>query len=71
MTMYIMGNPQTKKALREMVADPKNTVVVFPAGLGRPVENGEEVVSGPHAPAPHKWYAIVLVEGGRVTKVLK
>ncbi len=66
--MYVVGNPKTKKALKEAVA--QGGVKLFAPGLGRPVDNGTETVEGPHYPQPHRWYARVQVEDGIVTKVL-
>ncbi len=39
-----------------------------PGPFGVP-ENGTGTVEGPHAPAPHKWYAAVTVKDGVVVKV--
>jgi len=66
--MYVNGNPKTKKALKEMVASGKD-VTVFAPGLGEPPHNGSCTVEGPHYPKPHTWYAVVVIENGRVTKV--
>jgi hypothetical protein len=44
-------------------------VTLYAHGLGSPVHNGTETVSGPHFPAPHKWYANVEVVDGIVVKV--
>lgn len=67
--MYVYGNPKTKKALKEMVADPNQEVRMFAPGLGAPAANGKEWVEGPWYPEPHRWYAEVTVENGRVVKV--
>lgn len=66
--MYVSPNFETKKALREAIAAGE-TITVFAPGLGTPKDNGVETVEGPHYPAPHTWYAQVVVENGRVVKV--
>ena len=66
--MYIVGNPKTKKALKELVASGAQ-VKIFAPGLGTPKQNGIEFVEGPHYPAPHSWYAKVTMENGFVVKV--
>lgn len=60
---------ETKKALKEAVAAGK-TVTLYSPGLGVPASDGDEYVEGPHYPRPHKWYAKVLMQGGRVVKVV-
>lgn len=69
MTTYATGNPKTKKALKEAVANGE-FVGVFSAGLGSAQKNGTEVISGPQYPAPHKWYAKVKVVDGKIVKVV-
>lgn len=66
--MYVVGNPKTKKALKEAVARGDN-VRLFAPGMGAPKDNGVEYVEGPHYPKPHTWYAQVTVENGKVVKV--
>jgi hypothetical protein len=68
MTMYADINFKTKKAFREAV-EAGEEVGVFSAGIGSPPETGRVAVSGPHYPEPHRWYATVNVENGRVVKV--
>lgn len=68
MTMYILGNPKTKKELKEWVQRGMH-VKIISAGLGEPVQNGIEYISGPYYPAPHSFYAQVEVKDGRVVKV--
>lgn len=66
---YATGNPKTKKQLREWIAAGR-TVETFSPGLFPVRENGEDTIEGPHYPEPHRWYARVKVEGGRIVKVL-
>jgi hypothetical protein len=58
---------QTKKALKQAIADGK-TVHVKGAGVFPPVLNGTEYVEGPEG-KPHSWYAAVTVKDGKITKV--
>jgi hypothetical protein len=70
---YVMGNPPTKKALREMVAAHQRgdgpAVRIFSPGPFPCRTEGVEYVEGPHYPQPHRWYASVVVAGGIVTRV--
>ena len=66
--MYVDPNFKSKKALKEAVAEGK-TVRVFAPGLGSPPENGTCSVEGPHYPQPHRWYAQVTIQEGKVVKV--
>lgn len=66
--MYVSPNFKTKKALKEAVTAGQ-AVTVFAPGLGNPVRNGTETISGPHFPEPHTWHATVTVVDGLVTKV--
>ncbi len=67
--MYATGNPQTKKALRELIAS-GNPPTVFSPGPWPAPQNGRAAIEGPHSPKPHRWYASVMVEEGRIVKVL-
>ena len=44
-------------------------VRLYAPGIGTPVENGTEYISGPHFPKPHKFYAQVTVKDGIVIAV--
>ena len=66
--MYTVINFKSKKELKEAVLAGKE-VRIFAPGLGTPVENGNETLCGPHYPAPHKWYAGVVMVNGLVKKV--
>jgi hypothetical protein len=68
--MYVEPNFKTLKALREAVAA-GTPVHIFSPGPFPAKQDGQETVEGPHYPEPHRWYARVLVEGGRVKRVLK
>lgn len=66
---YAFGNPKTKKQLKEWIALGHDIGIFSPGPYGCR-ENGEETVEGPHYPEPHRWYARVKVEDGRIVKVL-
>lgn len=71
---YIVGNPPTKKAAKEMIAAAKAKglpgVEVFqPGPFGPEVKDGRTTVEGPHYPQPHKWYGQATVKNGYVTEV--
>lgn len=66
--MYCVTNFKTKKALKEAVARGKE-IGIFAPGLGTPREDGREYIEGPHYPAPHTWYAEVMMEDGIIMKV--
>ena len=44
--------------------------VYQPGGVFPGTSTGDATVEGPHAPEPHRWYARVRIEDGRVVKVL-
>ncbi len=66
--MYTVRNFKTKKALKEAVANGEE-VEIYAPGLGTPKRNGTEFLEGPHYPAPHTWYAQVVMQNGLVVKV--
>jgi hypothetical protein len=63
---YILGNPKTKKAAKELVK--QGGASCFEPGLGDIPYNGETYVEGPHYPQPHKWYGKVTIVNGKITK---
>jgi len=70
--MYTSTNFKTKKALKEAVKAGERVTVFQPNGdvtgfTG--TTNGRATVEGPHYPEPHRWYAVVEVTDGVVTKV--
>jgi hypothetical protein len=66
--MYTVENFKNKKALKDAVASGKE-VRLFAPGIGEPKLDGTEFVEGPHYPEPHKWYAQVTMQDGKVIKV--
>ena len=67
--MYVSPNFKSKKQLREAVKAGQ-PVEVFQPGPFPGQLNGEVSVEGPHYPEPHRWYARVRIEDGRVVKVV-
>lgn len=67
--MYVDPNFKSKMVLKAAVADGQRVEVFSPGPFPCP-RDGKVSVEGPHYPQPHTWYAQVLVEDGRVVKVL-
>ena len=66
--MYASTNPSTKKALRFQV-EQGHAVYLFSPGPFPAPTDGWTTCEGPHYPKPHRWYAEVRVEGGRIVEV--
>jgi len=66
--MYVNPNFKTKKSLIEAIKTGKIVTVFSPGPFPCP-QNGKVPVEGPHYPEPHKWYAQVEVQDGKVIKV--
>jgi hypothetical protein len=66
---YVSPNYKSKKALKEAVAAGK-PVTVFSPGPFPCSTDGRVSIEGPHYPEPHRFYATVHVENGKVVKVL-
>lgn len=68
--MYCDKNFRTKKALKEAVASGQAVTVFQPGPFGNgDCSNGKFCVEGPHYPEPHRWYASVVVQDGRIVSV--
>ena len=67
--MYVKPNYASKKLLKDAVKE-GDAVEVFSPGPFPCPSNGIVAIEGPHYPKPHKWYAQVKVEGGRVVRVI-
>lgn len=67
--MYITGNPQSKKAVKEAIAAGKKLRVFNPGPFGEPPENGTCTVEGPHFPKPHKFYGTVTIKDGIIVSI--
>lgn len=65
---YVDPNFKTKKALKQAVTEGKH-VSVYQPGIGDVPRDGSICVEGPHYPEPHRWYAQVILENGKVVKV--
>lgn len=65
---YVDPNFKTKKALKEAINN-NQLVTVFNLGFGTPPTNGKAYIEGPHYPEPHRWYAEVTIQDGKVVKV--
>lgn len=66
--MYVSPNFKTKKALKEAVSQGREVFVFNPGPFGDP-KDGTCYIEGPHYPEPHRWYAQVEVQHGKVVKV--
>ena len=72
--MYVNPNYASLKLLKDAVKAGDEVTVFSPGpcldATFRPVDDSVVPVEGPHYPEPHKWYAQVKVEGGRVVRVI-
>lgn len=70
--MYATKNYPTKKALKDAVARGEHVGVYQPGPFAGDVarREGYAGVEGPHYPEPHRWYARVLLQDGRIVKVV-
>jgi hypothetical protein len=69
--MYVDFNPKTKRELVDAVKAGREVYAFQPGGLFPGTKNGRAYIEGPHYPAPHSWYATVLLDEGRIVEVLK
>jgi hypothetical protein len=73
--MYTDRNFKSKKALKDAVAAGEVVNVFQPndmVGRTQAVRDTPSTtvsVEGPHSPEPHRWYASVVVEYGRIVRV--
>jgi len=67
--MYVRPNYASKKLLKDAVKAGDNIEAFSPGPFPCP-SDGLIAIEGPHYPQPHKWYAQVKVEAGRVVKVV-
>jgi len=72
MTTYVYPNCKSKAELKQLVAEGK-PVRFVPQGMGPQI--GPDFTGtildlmGPHYPKPHKWYANVKMENGKIIKI--
>lgn len=72
--MYTVKNFKTKKALKEAVQAGEKIRIYQPGGMFNPPEaqpdySGKATLEGPHYPAPHSWYAQVVMKDGFIVSV--
>jgi len=68
--MYTTRNFQTKKQLKEAIANGEKVTVFQPGPFGgSEPKDGVVTLEGPHYPKPHSWYAEATLEDGVVVKV--
>lgn len=67
---YVIRNPKTKKAAKEILAvGAVAKDVLFEPGVGNIPDNGTLCAEGPHSPVPHTWYVEVKIVGGKIVKI--
>lgn len=66
MMSYVDPNYKTKKEFLAAVKSGIQHKTYNPSGMFPTVQNGVDVIEGPHYPQPHAWYAAVHVKGGVV-----
>lgn len=70
--MYTTVNYKTKKALKDAVAEGAFISIYQPGPFGLnagDLRNGQFSVEGPWYPEPHRWYAVVTMENGKIVRV--
>ena len=67
--MYTRFDYKTKKAMKEDVAAGERVDTYQPGEFFPAQKDGLAVIEGPHYPAPHTWYASVILEDGIIVKV--
>ena len=67
MSMYIAGNPKSKKAFKAMVEAGEDPGYYQPGPFGgnEPLD-GTIYCEGPHYPQTHRWYASAKVANGHI-----
>jgi len=67
---YVNPNYQSKKALKDAIANGDSIEVFQPGPFGPSVNaNGTVYLEGPHYPKPHKWYAVGTMQDGKLIKI--
>ena len=66
---YIVGNPKTKKAAKELVKQGQAKAFEPGLAISEPPRNGVIYIEGPHFPQPHRWYAKATIVDGVITKL--
>lgn len=69
---YVSPNFKTKTTLKRAL-EAKERIKIFDQGIGSVINystfSGTVCVEGPHYPQPHKWYAELTVENGKIVRV--
>lgn len=65
---YVDPNYKTKKEFVAAVKAGVKHSTYNSSGMFPVKQDGNDVIEGPHYPAPHKWYASVVVAGGIVVR---
>jgi hypothetical protein len=67
---YVQPNYKTKKALADAIKAGDEITVFEPGFLADEVPaNGRVYLEGPHAPEPHRWYAVGIMKDGKLVKI--
>jgi len=66
---YVRPDYPTKKDFKAAVVAGVQHKTYNPSGLFETIQNGQDVIEGPHYPMPHRWYAGVEVQNGVVIKI--
>jgi len=69
--MYTCKNYRTKKEVIQAVANGEEVKVFQPGPFGNEeaTTTGRVFLEGPHFPAPHRWYAVAVVEDSVIVKI--
>lgn len=68
--MYTHENFKTKKQLKEAVKSGREVTYFQPGPFGgNEKQDGTIYLEGPHAPEPHKWYAVAQAKCGKIVSV--
>ncbi len=63
---YVSPDYKTKKEFIQAVKEGVKHRPFISGSLFKPVQNGRDIIEGPHFPKPHTWYAGVIVKDGFV-----
>lgn len=67
---YVDPDYKAKKELKQAIESGKELYPYTPNGMFPSPQSGRVTIEGPHYPKPHRWYATVLVENGKVIKFI-
>jgi hypothetical protein len=66
---YVDPDYRTKKEFKQAVKDGVKHIPYINGFIFKAIQNGREVIEGPHYPKPHTWYATATIKNGLVTEV--